>query len=61
MISSAIPSAKYSFSASGLMLVNGSTATDLAADTLGRGLVWMMMGAADAPEPIACANRAMFS
>ena len=29
MISSAIPSVKYSFSGSALMLTNGSTATDL--------------------------------
>ncbi len=61
MISSAIPSAKYSFSASGLMLANGSTATDFADDTLGRGVVWMTIGAADAPDPIACANNAMLA
>src|SRR5215213_939655 len=37
MISSAIPSAKYSFSGSALALTNGRTATDLAVATVGCG------------------------
>jgi len=35
MISSAIPSAKYSLSASLLMFANGSTATDFADEIVG--------------------------
>jgi hypothetical protein len=39
MISSAMPSVKYSFSGSALMFAKGSTATDLAAETMGCGTV----------------------
>ena len=57
MISSAMPSAKYSLSASALMLAKGNTATDFAAETVGRGFVLTMMGLATAPAPIARAKR----
>src|ERR1700674_402802 len=59
MISSAIPSAKYSLSGSALMFANARTATDFAAETVGRRVGYLVMGAAIAPDPIAWANNAV--
>src|SRR5678816_4427252 len=58
MISSAIPSAKYSFSASLLMFANGSTATDFADDTACCGNVVVSVGVDMLPDARACANCA---
>ncbi len=58
MISSAMPSAKYSFSGSALMFANGRTATDFAADTGVFGIVSVSVGVAVCPETSACANNA---
>ncbi len=44
MISSAMPSVKYSFSGSLLMLAKGSTATDFAAETTGAGITAVSLG-----------------
>src|SRR5665647_301954 len=58
MISSAIPSAKYSFSGSALMFANGSTATDLAADIALFGRVPVSVGVDIVSDASACANSA---
>src|SRR5512141_1391179 len=58
MISSAIPSAKYSFSGSALMLANGSTATDFAADVAAFGSVSVFVGVDIVSETRACENCA---
>src|SRR5512138_3371050 len=58
MISSAIPSAKYSFSASVLMLANGSTATDFADETACCGIVVVSVGVVILLDASACANCA---
>src|SRR5687767_13529275 len=58
MISSAIPSAKYSFSASALMFANGSTATDFACDTVVFGKASVFVGVVSWPETSAWANSA---
>src|SRR5687768_14516790 len=58
MISSAIPSAKYSFSGSALALTKGSTATDFAAATVGCGRVAMSVEVVSELEASACANIA---
>src|SRR2546428_9135469 len=58
MISSAIPSAKYSLSGSLLMFANGNTATDFAADTLGCGNVAVSVGVVAELDARACANNA---
>src|SRR5512141_3436299 len=56
MISSAIPSVKYSFSASALMLVKGRTAIDFAVETTGCGIVWVSLGVCRLFEASAWAN-----
>src|SRR6476660_1293805 len=58
MISSAIPSAKYSFSGSALMLANGSTATDLAADITFLGSDSVFVGVDIVSDASAWANSA---
>ena len=58
MISSAMPSAKYSFSASVLMLENGRTATDFADATTCCGIVAVSVGVTTLPDASACANCA---
>src|SRR6476620_4678198 len=58
MISSATPSAKYSFSGSALALTNGSTATDFAADIVGCGTVAVSVGVVIEPDASACENIA---
>ncbi len=58
MISSAIPSVKYSLSGSALMLAKGSTATDLAADTACCGIVCVSVGVSRPLEPSALAKMA---
>src|SRR5215211_8988 len=58
MISSAIPSAKYSFSGSALEFTNGRTATDFAAATVGCGRVAVSVGVVSELDPSACANSA---
>src|SRR5881628_1271694 len=56
MISSATPSAKYSFSGSVLALTNGRTATDFAADIVGCGNVAVSVGVVSEPDARACAK-----
>lgn len=58
MISSAIPSVKYSFSGSGLMFAKGITAMDFAAEIVGCGMVAVSVGVEVFPETSACANIA---
>src|SRR5688572_19097471 len=58
MISSAMPSVKYSFSASALMFVNGRTAIDFADDTAGCGIVCVSLGVLRLVDASACAKRA---
>src|SRR5688572_5647870 len=58
MISSAMPSAKYSLSASLLMFENGSTATDFAEEIVGCGIVAVSVGVVRLPDASACANCA---
>src|SRR5689334_21217316 len=58
MISSAMPSAKYSFSGSALMLANGRTATDFAADIALFGSDSVSVGVDILSDMSACANIA---
>src|SRR4029079_16034502 len=58
MISSAIPSVKYSLSGSALMFVNGSTATDFAADTTVCGSDAVSVGVTRLPDASAWPNCA---
>src|SRR5687767_15839971 len=58
MISSAMPSAKYSFSGSALELTKGRTATDFAAPTVGWGRVAVSVGVVRELDASACAKRA---
>jgi hypothetical protein len=58
MISSAMPSAKYSFSGSAVAFTNGRTATDFAAETVCCGSVCVSVGVVSDPEASACANIA---
>ncbi len=57
MISSAIPSVKYSFSGSALMLANGSTAIDVRAATAGVASGVALGGVTTRGDPSACATR----
>src|SRR5688572_31200097 len=61
MISSAIPSAKYSFSGSALALTKGSTATDLAAAIVGCGTGAKSAAVVDEAAASASANIASVS
>src|SRR5687768_6521435 len=58
MISSAIPSVKYSFSGSALRFAKGRTATDFAADTAACGSVAVSVGVDMLPDASACPNCA---